>query len=58
MAVRNGFKSRAEVVSELGYDVEEIDQEIAEDQRRASEMGLSFDSDVTANQEVIRNNNG
>ncbi len=46
MAVRNGFKSRSEVVSELGYDVEEIDQEIAEDQRRASELGLSFDSDV------------
>ncbi len=53
MAVRNGFKSRAEVVSEMGYDVEEIDQEIAEDQKRASELGLSFDSDVTANQEVI-----
>ncbi|MFP3022078.1 MAG: phage portal protein [Wolbachia sp.] len=53
MAVRNGFKSRSEVVSEMGYDVEEIDQEIAEDQRRASELGLSFDSDVTANQEVI-----
>ncbi len=46
MAVRNGFKSRSEVVSELGYDIEEIDQEIAEDQRRASELGLSFDSDV------------
>ncbi len=53
MAVRNGFKSRSEVVSEMGYDVEEIDQEIAEDQRRASELGLSFDSDVTANQEVL-----
>jgi capsid protein len=35
MAVRNGFKSRSEVVSELGYDVEEIDQEIAEDQKCA-----------------------
>ncbi len=53
MAVRNGFKSRSEVVSELGYDVEEIDQEIAEDQRRASSLGLSFDSDVTTNQEII-----
>ncbi|GFR24131.1 phage portal protein, lambda family [Trichonephila clavata] len=53
MAVRNGFKSRSEVVSELGYDIEEIDQEIAEDQRRASELGLNFDSDVTTNQEVI-----
>jgi capsid protein len=46
MAVRNGFKSRSEVVSELGYDKEEIDQEIAEDQKSASELGLSFDSDV------------
>jgi len=53
MAVRNGFKSRAEVVSELGYDIEEIDQEIAEDQRRAGELGLSFDSDITASQEVL-----
>ncbi len=53
MAVRNGFKSRSEVVSELGYDVEEIDQEIAEGQRRASSLGLSFDSDVTTNQEII-----
>ncbi len=46
MAVRNGFKSRAEVVSEMGYDVEEIDQEIAEDQKRANSFGLCFDSDV------------
>ncbi len=53
MAVRNGFKSRSEVVSELGYDIEEIDQEIAEDQRRASELGLNFDSDVNSNAEMI-----
>ncbi len=46
MAVRNGFKSRSEVVSEMGYDVEEIDQEIAEDQKRANSFGLCFDSDV------------
>ncbi|MDN5248206.1 MAG: phage portal protein [Wolbachia endosymbiont of Tyrophagus putrescentiae] len=46
MAVRNGFKSRSEVVSELGYDVEEIDQEIAEDQKRADFFNLSFDSDT------------
>ncbi len=45
MAVRNGFKSRAEVVSEMGYDVEEIDQEIAEDQKRANSLNLMFDSD-------------
>ncbi|EEB56093.1 putative phage portal protein [Wolbachia endosymbiont of Culex quinquefasciatus JHB] len=46
MAVRNGFKSRSEVVSEMGYDVEEIDQEIAEDQKRADSLNLFFDSDV------------
>lgn len=45
-AVRCGFKSRAEVVSELGYDVEEIDDEIAADNERARKMGLNFDSTV------------
>ena len=44
-AVRCGFKSRAEVVSELGYDVEEIDAEISEDNKRADGLGLQFDSD-------------
>jgi capsid protein len=53
MAVRNGFKSRSEVVSEMGYDVEEIDQEIAEDQRRANDLGLSFDTEINSNAEVI-----
>ena len=43
-AVRCGFKSRAEVVSELGYDVEEIDEEIFHDNERAKKMGLHFDS--------------
>jgi capsid protein len=42
-AVRCGFKSRAEVVSELGYDIEEIDAEIAADNERAKKMGLNFD---------------
>ncbi len=42
MAVRNGFKSRSEVVSEMGYDVEEIDQEIAEDQKRSDSLNLLF----------------
>jgi len=45
-AVRCGFKSRAEVVSELGYDVEEIDDEIAADNERAKKMGLSFASNL------------
>lgn len=45
-AVRCGFKSRAEVVSELGYDVEEIDEEIRNDNERARKMGLKFDSAI------------
>ena len=47
-AVRCGFKSRSEVVSELGYDIEEIDAEIASDHARELELGLKYDSS-TAN---------
>jgi lambda family phage portal protein len=43
MSIQNGLKSRAEIVSELGYDVEDIDQEIAADNRRAKDLGLVFD---------------
>jgi lambda family phage portal protein len=45
MAVRAGFKSRAEVVSEQGYDAEEIDREIAADNARADALGLEHESD-------------
>ena len=45
MAVRAGFKSRAEVVSEQGYDAEAIDREIAADNERADSLGLAYDSD-------------
>lgn len=45
MAVRNGFKSRAQVVAERGGDVETVDREQAEDNARADEMGLLYDSD-------------
>jgi capsid protein len=45
MAVRAGFKSRAEVVSEQGYDAEAIDREIAADNARADALGLSYDTD-------------
>lgn len=41
MAVRAGFKSRAEAVSEQGYDSEEIDHEIAADNERADSLGLA-----------------
>jgi lambda family phage portal protein len=46
MAVRAGFKSRAEVVSEQGYDAEKIDREIAADNSRADDLGLAYDSDA------------
>lgn len=52
-AVRCGFKSRAEVVSELGYDVEEIDAEITADNARADELGLQLDSDPRAEMNAI-----
>lgn len=45
MAVRNGFKSRSEVISELGYDAEQIDQEIKDDNYRADKAGFILDSD-------------
>jgi len=45
MAVRNGFKSRAQVVAERGGDVETVDREIAEDNARADRFGLVYDSD-------------
>ncbi|WP_066016834.1 phage portal protein, partial [Endozoicomonas atrinae] len=45
LAVRSGFKSRSEVVSEQGYDSEQIDDEIAADNRRADELNLQYESD-------------
>ena len=45
MAVRAGFKSRSEVVSEQGYDAEAIDREIAGDNARADALGLAYESD-------------
>jgi lambda family phage portal protein len=43
-AVKAGFKSRTEVISEFGYDIEEIDDEIRKERLREKEMGLVFDS--------------
>ncbi|MBN1664847.1 MAG: phage portal protein [Deltaproteobacteria bacterium] len=45
MAVRNGFKSRAQVIAERGGDIETVDREIAEDNERADQNGLIYDSD-------------
>ena len=45
MAVRNGFKSREQVIAEQGGDIEEIDTAVSEGNVRADELGLVFDSD-------------
>lgn len=44
-AVRDGFKSRSQVVSEQGYDVARLDRETAADNARADELGLVYDTD-------------
>ncbi len=43
--VRSGFKSRAQVVKERGWDIEALDTEIAADNARSDALQLSFDSD-------------
>lgn len=45
LEVRAGFKSRNSVVSAGGDDVEQVDAEIAGDNKRADGAGLVFDSD-------------
>ena len=45
LAIRNGLKSRAQSIAERGGDVESVDKEIAEDNARADDLGLIFDSD-------------
>ena len=54
LAVRNGFKSRSEVVSEQGYDSEQVDDEIAADNRRADGLDLQYDSDARVEQQTIK----
>lgn len=41
-AIAGGLKSRAQAVAERGYDIEQIDAEIAADQAREQNLGLSF----------------
>jgi lambda family phage portal protein len=45
-AVRDGMTSRAAVVAERGEDVETIDTEQAADNKRADDLGLTYDSDA------------
>lgn len=42
LAVDSGFKPRSDVIEAEGYDPEEVDQRIAQDQARAEELGLVF----------------
>ena len=45
MAIRAGLMSRSEAISAFGYDAEDVDREIAADNKRADDLGLIFDSD-------------
>jgi capsid protein len=42
IAVDSGFKSRRQVVSELGFSIEDLDSEIAADKAREKLLGLDF----------------
>ncbi|WP_448187918.1 phage portal protein [Azospirillum sp. sgz301742] len=43
-AINNGLKSRTQALAERGYDVEEVDRQIAADRARERELGLEFGS--------------
>lgn len=43
--VRAGFCSRSEIVAQSGWRVEDVDAEIAADNRRADQLGNVYDSD-------------
>ena len=43
--VRDGFKSRSQVVAERGGDIETVDQENTEDNARADRLKLVYDTD-------------
>jgi len=47
-AIRSGLSSRSEEVRKLGYDPEVVEQEQAEENRRADALHLKFDSDGRA----------
>jgi lambda family phage portal protein len=43
--VRNGFMSRTEAVNQTGLDAEQVEAEIASENRRSDRLGLVLDSD-------------
>jgi len=57
-AVRSGFKSRAEVVYQRGEDPTEVDRVNAEDNKRADDLGLRYDSDGRQDMVSKPSNNG
>lgn len=42
LAVDSGFKPRSDVIESMGYDAAEVDEQIARDQERADDLGLTF----------------
>jgi len=46
LRVRAGFASRSEIIGRTGWRAEDVDAEIAQDNRRADALGLVFDSDA------------
>lgn len=47
-----GFTSRSAVVAEMGWDVEEVDRQQAEDRRRELEMGLLYGTTPPSDQQI------
>jgi len=45
LEVRSGFKSRTQKIAERGGDIEKVDAEIEEENRRADEKGFILDTD-------------
>jgi lambda family phage portal protein len=44
-AIRSGLRSQTSVVAELGHDIEEVFQEIADEQKLADKLGIIRDTD-------------
>lgn len=57
-SIRSGLSSRSEERRKLGYDSDEIDQEMAADNKRADDLGLIFDTDprLVTNRGVAQKN--
>lgn len=45
-AIASGLKSRREVVAARGYDIEQLDAEIAADRQRQQQLGLDFSQPI------------